>query len=52
MAYVPGLEHDLFVSYAHADDVGWVRALEEGLRERVRQRLGLDVSIWQDTKSL
>jgi TIR domain len=52
VAYVPGLEHDLFVSYAHADDVAWVRALEEGLRERVRQRLGLDVSIWQDAKSL
>lgn len=52
MAYVPGLEHDLFVSYAHADDVAWVRALEEGLRERVRQRLGHDVSIWQDAKSL
>jgi hypothetical protein len=52
VTYVPGLDHDVFVSYAHADDVAWVRALEGALRERVRQRLGMDVSIWQDAKNL
>jgi hypothetical protein len=27
MAYVPGLDHDLFVSYAHADDVTTANAM-------------------------
>jgi hypothetical protein len=45
MAYVPGFDHDIFVSYAHADDVldasghRWVTSLVERLREALRQRL-------------
>ena len=52
MAYVPGLQHDVFLSYAHADDPTWVQALEVELRRRVRERLGLDVSFWQDEQKL
>ena len=52
MAYVPGLEHDLFLTYAHADDPTWVQALEVELRARVRERLGLDISVWQDEQKL
>jgi hypothetical protein len=45
MAYVPGFEHDVFVSYAHADDVldasghRWVTSLVDRLKEALRQRL-------------
>lgn len=52
MAYVPGLQHDVFLTYAHADDPKWVHALEVELRRLVRQRLGLDISIWQDEQKL
>jgi hypothetical protein len=52
VAYVPDLVNDLFLSYAHADDPTWVQAFEQGLRERVRQRLGLDIEVWQDTNKL
>jgi hypothetical protein len=47
MAYVPGLEHDLFLSYAH-EDLAWVNALQEQLTERLLQRLGWKCDVWQD----
>jgi hypothetical protein len=46
MAIVPGYEYDLFVSYAHADDVleegeeGWVGQFVKRLVPALRQRLG------------
>jgi hypothetical protein len=52
VAYVPDLANDLFLSYAHADDPKWIRAFEQGLREAVRRRLGLDIAVWQDTGEL
>jgi hypothetical protein len=51
MAYVPGFKYDVFVSYAHADNVsfghapqgadgGWVGQFVEDLLATLRQRLG------------
>jgi TIR domain len=51
MAYVPGLQHDLFLSYAHKDEA-WVSALEEQLAERLQDRLGSECDIWQDKNRL
>ena len=52
MAYVPGYDHDVFVSYAHLDDQGesaWVTNLVRHLDTEVRQRLGTkDLRIWID----
>ena len=51
-AFVPGFEHDLFISYAHQDDERWVQAFEEELSDEVSRRLGLPLSIWQDSSRL
>jgi hypothetical protein len=51
MAYVPGLEHDLFLSYAH-EDVAWVSALQEQLTERLLHRLGCTCEAWHDKNKL
>ena len=51
MAYVPGLDHDLFVSYAH-EDLPWVSALQEQLTERLLHRLGWECDVWQDKNKL
>lgn len=42
MAYVPSFEHDVFISYAHADNAGTQRvdALKRDLATRLTQRLG------------
>jgi nucleotide-binding universal stress UspA family protein len=56
MAYVPGCEHDVFVSYAHLDNepiatnqAGWVDALAERLQIEVSQRLGTrEFKLWID----
>jgi hypothetical protein len=57
MAFVPGYEHDIFVSYAHVDDQpdpgadeGWVTTLVKGLRSRLAQILGRSeaFSLWMD----
>jgi hypothetical protein len=52
MTYVPGFSHDLFFSYAQNDSATWIRALEESLRQQLRERLGLDVGIWRDEKEI
>jgi len=51
MAYVPGLAHDVFLSYAH-EDIAWVNALQEQLTERLVHRLGSACDIWQDENKL
>ena len=52
MAYVPDLAYDLFLSYAHNDSLEWIRALEESLRQELRQKLGSPVEIWRDEDKL
>ena len=47
-AFVPGLEYDTFVSYAHDNDlkldsdIGWVETLVIRLREVIKPKLGRD----------
>jgi len=59
-AYVPGCDHDVFVSYAHVDDepldgveFGWVTTFVRSLETRLRQKLGAkNLSIWMDHQDL
>jgi hypothetical protein len=51
-AFVPGFQHDLFISYAHEDDKRWVQAFEDELRDEVSRRLGMGISVWQDTSRI
>lgn len=57
MAYVPDHQHDVFVSYAHVDDLpfpgaeqGWVTTLIESLQMLLAQKLGRRdaFSLWMD----
>src|SRR5262245_51267494 len=55
--FVPGFEHDVFVSYVHVDnrkfgrDVGWVETLVENLREALPQGLKRgQPDIWRDLR--
>jgi len=56
MAYVPGYEHDVFVSYAHRDDEpaagaerGWVTTLCQELRKGLSAKLdGPAPDVWMD----
>ena len=55
MGFAPGLQYDLFVSYARIDDAadvgqphGWVTVLKEHLNNRLDMRLGSRSKIWMD----
>jgi len=59
MAYVPGFDHDIFISYAHVDndpleeeEDGWVTKLHTSLMTLIPQKIGRaeDLSIWRDLK--
>ena len=50
--FVPGFENDLFISYAHADGQAWIQAFEKSLCEELSRRLGVRISVWQDTNRL
>lgn len=58
MTFVPGLSHDIFLSYTHLDDepdeqdVRWVSAFRAHLETGLRQRLGGEVSIFFDLSHL
>jgi hypothetical protein len=61
MAFVPGFEHDVFISYAHANNVrltekdeGFVTRLYEDLTTLLTERLGRRefFSIWLDKEEL
>lgn len=56
MAYLPGFEHDVFISYAHADNqpLGghcWVDEFHEALQVAVHQYLGVRPAIWRDPRT-
>jgi hypothetical protein len=45
--FVPGCQHDIFVSYAHVDNQvipgaerGWISTLSKGVEKRLDQKLG------------
>jgi len=58
MAFVPGFEHDLFISYAHRDDEpledggrGWVSTFRHNLENALSQKLeGKAPDIWMDQR--
>jgi hypothetical protein len=57
MTSSPAFEDDIFISYAHVDNVplakgqeGWITLLEERLRILVGQQLGEDIKLWRDPK--
>jgi hypothetical protein len=58
VAAEPSHDHDVFISYAPADDqsvleqAGWVTTLHTALGASLAQRLGRDVSIWRSTASI
>lgn len=67
MGFVPGYEHDVFVSYAHVDDLpfvemvtgqersaGWVSTLVRHLKNELAQKIGRAeaVSVWFDSHNL
>lgn len=52
MAYVPGFDCDIFVSYAHGDDRDWVNGFVEQLRDELRKLLGRPVEVWLDKNDL
>src|SRR5215472_19368892 len=67
MAFIPGYEHYVFVSYAHVDDrpfidaaagleraSGWVSTLVRHLKNELAQKIGRSdaVSVWFDANNL
>jgi TIR domain len=59
MAAVPGYRHDVFVSYAHSDNVpvagteiGFVSQLVADLRAEVGRKIGKSLDIWWDHYNL
>jgi hypothetical protein len=58
MAFVPGFDHDVFISYAHFDnepdaqEVRWVSRFQADLKTALRQRLGTEPNIFFDTRNL
>jgi len=57
MTYVPDFDDDVFISYAHLDNVamvegepGWITLLDRALRIRLPQLLGEELSVWRDQK--
>jgi hypothetical protein len=51
MAYVPGQQVDLFISYAHLEEA-WTAAFVASLRNKVVEKLGAEIDIWKDDKKL
>jgi hypothetical protein len=47
MAFVPGFEHDIFVSYAHGDDRDWINGFFNQLKHRL-ERLLPGTKVWID----
>jgi TIR domain len=49
MAFVPGFDHDVFISYAHGDDRDWINRLLDRLRPVLTRNLpGADIWIDKD----
>jgi len=55
MAYLPGFEHDIFISYSHVDDQdGWVELFQKQLEMELSKLIGrMGVArIWRDRRRL
>ena len=42
VAFVPGFEHDIFISYCHGDDRAWIRGFYEMLKSALKEQLGVE----------
>jgi hypothetical protein len=61
MAFVSGYKHDVFISYAHVDNIplsgtdvktGWVTTFASNLNKLLSRKLSRDASIWMDHREL
>ena len=52
MSFVPGYEHDVFVSYAHGDNKEWITRFAERLESALINKLGDSVDVWLDKTNL
>jgi TIR domain len=52
MAYVPGYQYDIFISYAHGDDRDWINRFIDRLKPEIKRRLGIETNIWIDGENL
>ena len=52
MAYIPGFEYDIFVSYAHGDDRDWIDRLIDRLKSVLKRLLGVEATFWIDDADL
>jgi len=54
MAYLPGFEHDIFISYSHLSEGvdRWVSCFYERLEAVLKQQTSKDLRIWRDTRRL
>jgi hypothetical protein len=52
MAYIPGFEYDIFVSYAHGDDREWINGLLDRMKPALKRLLGTEPSLWIDKNDL
>ncbi len=52
MAYVPGFDHDIFISYCHGDDRPWIRSFYELLKPALKEQLGVEAKVWIEEQNL
>jgi TIR domain len=54
MAYVPGFDHDVFISFGHIDNeapsCNWVTELHTFVQGRLRSTCSKDVEVWRDPR--
>jgi TIR domain len=54
MAYVPGFDHDVFISFGHIDNeapsADWVTELHTFVQGRLRQTCSKEVQVWRDPR--
>lgn len=52
MAYLPGFEHDILISYAHLDEGAdsWVSQFHVRLEAELKRLAGRDLTIWRDQR--
>jgi len=52
-SYVPGYEHDVFISYSHANNyAGWVSTFRQKLDARLKERVPPGATFFRDTDTL
>jgi len=55
MAYLPGFENDIFISYSHVDDQdGWVEVFQKQLEMELSRQIGVMrvARVWRDKRRL